>query len=245
MTAFRRVGFAVALLMLGACNQEAATATAKGKQVAAKAIAGRDWTKLVSETPDGGYLMGNPAAKVKLVEYGSLTCPHCAAFSRESAPLLINDYVKPGLVSYEFRNFARDPLDLAAAVMLHCVGSGASFKLIDQLYADQDQWLGKLEKASAADSARLNALPPDKAMGELVKFAGLDRFFAMRGLPSARGEQCLADKNRQQKIAGIRATAVQKFEVDGTPTFIINGAKAANTYDYTTLKPRLDEALGS
>src|SRR3954469_16458643 len=130
MTAIRRFGFAVALLLLAGCNQEAETAPAKHGG-ATKAVAGRDWSRVVAATADGGYLMGNPAAKVKLIEYGSLTCPHCGAFARESVPLLIEQYIKPGLVSYEFRNFARDPLDLGASVLVRCAGTAASFKLID------------------------------------------------------------------------------------------------------------------
>jgi protein-disulfide isomerase len=243
MTAFRRIGFAVALLLLAGCNQEAETAP--GKHTGAKAVAGRDWSKAVSLTADGGYLMGNPAAKVKLIEFGSLTCPHCGVCARESAPLLIEQYVKPGLVSYEFRNFARDPLDLGASVLVRCAGTAASFKLIDQLYADQDAWLGKVQNASQADTQRLSALPPDQGMIELIKLAGLDRFFAMRGVPSGRVRQCLADKAGQQKIAAIRAAAIEKFEVEGTPTFIVNGEKAADAHDFATLQPLLQQALGS
>jgi protein-disulfide isomerase len=245
MTAFRRFGFAAALLLLAGCNQEAETAPTAKHAAGTKAVAGRDWSRVVSATADGGYLMGNPAAKVKLIEFGSLTCPHCGAFARESAPLLIEQYVKPGLVSYEFRNFARDPLDLAASVLVRCAGTAASFKLIDQLYADQDQWLGNVEKAPPAESARIGALPPDKAMDELVRLAGLDRFFAMRGVPSGRAHQCLADKKAQENVAAIRAAAIAKYEVDGTPTFIVNGTKAADAHDFATLQPLLQEGLGS
>jgi len=244
MTGFRRFGFAVALLLLAGCNQEAETAPT-AKHAGGKVVAGRDWSRVIAATPDGGYLMGNPAAKVKLIEFGSLTCPHCGAFARESVPLLVEQYVKPGLVSFEFRTFARDALDLGAAVLVRCAGTGASFKLIDQLYADQDQWLGKVEKASQAETQRLSALPPDQAIEGLIKLAGLDRFFAMRGVPSGRAHQCLADKAAQQKVAAIRAAAIEKFNVEGTPTFIVNGEKADNAHDFATLQPLLQQALGS
>jgi protein-disulfide isomerase len=244
MTGLRGIGFAVALLLLAACNQEAETAPAKHSG-AAKAVAGRDWSRVIGATPEGGYLMGNPAAKVKLIEYGSLTCPHCGAFARESAPLLIEQYVKPGLVSFEFRNFARDPLDLGAAVLVRCAGTAASFKLIDQLYADQDTWLGKVQNASQADTQRLSALPANQAIEGLIKLAGLDRFFAMRGVPSGRAHQCLADQAAQQKIAAIRATAINKYNVQGTPTFVVNGTPAENAHDFATLQPLLQQALGS
>jgi protein-disulfide isomerase len=245
MTSFRRIGFAVALLFLAACNQKAATAPAVDHKQSAAPASTRDWSQAVSATPEGGYLMGNPAAKVKVIEFGSLTCPHCGAFARESAPLLIAQYVKPGLVSYEFRNFARDPLDLAASLLVRCAGPAPFFKLIDQIYADQDNWLGKVEHMSPADTTRINALPPTQGILELVKIAGLDRFVAMRGVPSARAHQCLTDQKGQERIAAIRAAAIDKFSVDGTPTFIINGEKAEGVYDFATMEPRLQQALGS
>jgi len=78
-----------------------------------------------------------------------------------------------------------------------------------------------------------------------IKLAGLDRFFAMRGVPSGRAHQCLADKAAQQKVAAIRAAAIEKFNVEGTPTFIVNGEKADNAHDFATLQPLLQQALGS
>jgi protein-disulfide isomerase len=135
-------------------------------------------------TADGGYLMGNPAAKAKLIEFGSLTCPHCGAFAKESVPLLVEQYVKPGLVSYEFRSFARDPLDLGVSVLVRCAGTAASFKLIDQLYADQDVWLGKVVNAPQAESQRIGALPPDQAMPEMIKLAVRDAWRPVGTRPS-------------------------------------------------------------
>ena len=244
MTAIRRLGFAVALLLLTACNQEAATAP-KGKHAAGKPVAGKDWSKTVSATADGGFVMGNPAAKVKLVEYGSLTCPHCAAFSRESAPLMIEQYVKPGLVSYEFRSFARDPIDLAVSTLAHCVAPATYFPLIDQLYVDQDQWLEKVIKATDDQKKAIDKMAPADAMVATIKLAGLDHFMAMRGFPAARTHQCLTDKKGMDRIVTMRSAAVDKFAVDGTPTFIINGQKADGVYEWSTLAPRLQDATGS
>src|SRR5687767_11435749 len=72
---------------------------------AAAAPKNGDWSTMVTKTPEGGFVMGNPNAKVKLVEYGSLTCDHCAAFEEQGGKALVDDYVKKGLVSWEFRNF--------------------------------------------------------------------------------------------------------------------------------------------
>src|SRR5436309_16013442 len=65
----------------------------------------RDWSLVAVRTPEGGVRIGNPAAPVKLVEYGSITCPHCAAFSAEAAAALRASYVGPGRVSWEYRHY--------------------------------------------------------------------------------------------------------------------------------------------
>src|SRR3569833_3015065 len=96
----------------------------KGAAVPAKA---RDWTRVVRATPAGGFVMGNPDARVKLVEYGSMTCPHCRAFEAEGVPTLVGKYVKSGQVSWEFRNYVRDAFDVSAALIARCNGAGAFF----------------------------------------------------------------------------------------------------------------------
>src|SRR3546814_11296312 len=84
--------------------------------------------------------MGNPAAPVKLIEYLSYTCPHCAAFSAESAAVLRGRMVKSGKVSLELRNAVRDKLDLAAAALARCAGTQGFFAASDALFARQPDW---------------------------------------------------------------------------------------------------------
>src|SRR3569833_2354772 len=109
----------------------------KGAAVPAKA---RDWTKVVRATPAGGFVMGNPNARVKLVEYGSMTCPHCAHFDEDSVPSLIANYVKSGKVSWEFRNYVRDTIDVSAALIARCGGAKRFFPLTRALFKDQPSW---------------------------------------------------------------------------------------------------------
>ena len=84
--------------------------------VKVKAVAAAQGRRLVARwsaaTPAGGFVMGNPNAKVKLIEYGSLTCPHCREFDEKGVQPLIANYVKTGQVSWEFRNYVRDAFDL-------------------------------------------------------------------------------------------------------------------------------------
>src|SRR5881398_3208672 len=110
---------------------------------AAKAPLRTDWTHVVAATPAGGFVLGNPKAKVKLVEYGSLTCPHCRAFDEEGVPTLLGKFVKSGQVSWEFRNYVRDAADLTAALIARCNGARGFFPLVRALYHDQPTWFGK------------------------------------------------------------------------------------------------------
>ena len=132
---------AVAPLALGlaACKADpaadAATAEGpKGEPVAAMVPpAGKAWADVVAATPDGGMRMGNPAAPIKLIEYGSLTCPHCAKLSQEGFGPLVKNYVSTGKVSFEFRSFAIHPQDVPLTVLVRCAPTEAFFPLVEQI----------------------------------------------------------------------------------------------------------------
>jgi protein-disulfide isomerase len=101
------------------------------------APAGKAWSDVVSKTTEGGYVMGNPDAPIKLIEFGSLTCPHCAEFEEKGFPKLRDTYVNSGRVSLEFRNFVRDPFDTTMAMLTHCGTPDSFFALTQQVYANQ------------------------------------------------------------------------------------------------------------
>src|SRR3954463_15313398 len=107
---------AIAVVAIAGCNSKPGdaktNAPAKFEQV--RPPKGGDWTMVTNATPQGGFMMGNPNAKVKLVEYGSLTCPHCREFDEKGVPTLIGTYIKSGQVNWEFRNYVRDSFDIAA-----------------------------------------------------------------------------------------------------------------------------------
>src|SRR3954454_18566702 len=134
---------AVAGLALAGCNKNktvAPTATSQTVTITqANPPPGGTWADVVNATADG-FMMGNPNAKVKLVEFGSLTCPHCKAFDDEGVPTLIDKYVKSGQVSWEFRNYVRDPFDLAGSQIARCNGAKTFFPLMRGIYKDQASW---------------------------------------------------------------------------------------------------------
>jgi protein-disulfide isomerase len=212
---------------------------------AAKASHRTDWAHVVAATPAGGFVLGNPKAKVKLVEYGSLTCPHCRAFDEEGVPTLLGKYVKSGQVSWEFRNYIRDAADATAALIARCNGAKSFFPLVRALYHDQPVWFGKAVAAPKEELQKLPDLPPQQQFVAMAKLTGLDSWAAAHGLPAAKSGQCLANLASVDKLVGMTKDANDQHpDFKGTPTFLINGAMVQNAFSWDALEPKLKAALG-
>ena len=223
-------------------NTAAAANTAPLTQVEAP---NGNWTEVVAETPEGGFRMGNPNAPVKLIEYASLTCPHCAEFSEQGGERLKNEYVKSGQVSWEFRPFLLFPSDAGVSRLLQCQGAQPFFRLSEQLYADQKNWAAKLQGLPQPELQRIQSLPPAQQVGELTRAAGLDQFFRQRGMPQAKIDACLSDQAGLEKLVGITQKATTDIpNFPGTPTFTINGELVKDTASWPALEPKLREAIG-
>ena len=204
-----------------------------------------DWTRTVAKTPAGGYRMGNPSAKVKLVEYGSMTCPHCRAFDDEGADPLIRNYVKTGKVSFEFRNYVRDPYDLGAALIARCNGAKSFFALTRALFKDQPQWIAKAQSATPERIEAMKDLPPNRLFLESARIAGLQQWAAARGVPVSRTNQCLGNKVEIDRLVAMNKAATDQYpDFPGTPTFIVNGKMLEQAGTWGALEPRLRAALG-
>jgi len=229
-------------ILTAACNQDAATNNADAMNGASAAQAGKDWTNTVVATPGGGFLMGNPAAPVKLLEFGSFTCPHCRAFHDEAEATLKQKYIASGKVSYEFRSFILNGIDVPVSLLAYCMPPSAFFPTQDGLYGAQESWVGKLSKAGD-ELEKLQSAPPEQQFASILRITGLDQFFKLRGLPEAKQTQCLNDQAMLKKLADIRSDAVKSYNLTGTPTFVINGTTQENVYDWKSLQPKLDEAL--
>jgi protein-disulfide isomerase len=241
-------GVALLALALAGCGDNADTNAAAGansyaplEQIAAPN--GGDWTQIVSETPEGGFRMGNPDAPVKLVEYGSVSCGHCAEFAEKATDKLKNEYVKSGQVSWEFRPFLLFPTDPGMSALLRCQSPSAAFRLVDQIYAEQDSWMSQFRAIPEADLQRLQQLPPQQQAIEFAKAGKIDQFFRQRGVPQAKINACLADPASLQKLSEINSTAVTQHGISGTPTFLINGNVVPNTSAWEQLEPAIREAL--
>ncbi len=237
---------AALLVLLGACDKKAADTAAAPvaatTTTTAAAPAGKDWLSVTAATPEGGFVLGNPDAKVKLVEYASLTCPHCRDFHEEAGGILRSKYIATGKVSYEYRNFIFNGPDYAASLLARCQGGGPFFNLVNAYYGAFDQWLAPFSKLSEADQKTLTALPQDKQIATLAKMGGLDTFMRARGMTSAKFDQCLADPAAIKRLAEMRDEAT-KAGVTGTPSFLINGKLQDATPNWATLEPKLQSAL--
>ena len=237
-----------ALVTLGACEADKASTNGSATtNVAATPVAppaNGDWSSVVTQTPEGGFAMGNPNAKVKLIEYGSLTCPACAAFEEQGGKPLVDNYVKKGLVSFEFRNYVRDPYDITAALIARCGGASSFFGLTRAFYASQRDWMTKIQTADPKQMEALQNMGPQAQFKALAEIAGFPAFAAMRGVPKAKTEACLADPAAASQLVQMNSDAVSNFNVQGTPTFIINGTTAEGGPDWTLLEPQIKEALG-
>jgi protein-disulfide isomerase len=236
---------ATAALALTACDK-AADKPVDNSPLEQIEAPGGDWTAVVSETPEGGFVMGNPNAKVKLVEFASLTCPHCAEFEKTAMQPLIDTYVKSGQVSFELRNFVRDAADLTATLVSRCNGSASYFGLTRQLFAEQQEWLNKLQSADQASLQALDALPPQQKSVRFAELMGMQDWAAQRGLPAAKVNACLTDQGAIDRLVAMQTEATSQYNVPGTPAFLINGELVeteAGTPLWQQLEAKLRDAI--
>src|SRR3954464_223844 len=182
MKAVLAIGAAALALALTACGGgtgDNATATANNvaplPQIAAPNNG--DWSEIATQTDRGSYLLGNPNAPVKLVEYASITCPHCAEFTAVAATPLRERYVRSGQVSWEYRPYMIFPTDPGVFLLLRCLGPQPFFRVAEQLYADQSNWVGRVQALPQDQLQQFEGLAPAEKAAALVRPAGLDQFF--------------------------------------------------------------------
>jgi protein-disulfide isomerase len=245
MKSMLTAGAAALALILAGCGDGGGNAQGPASNTPLKQIAAPsgDWTQTVVKTPEGGYRMGNPDAPVKLVEYGSLSCPHCAEFEEQGGPVLRDTYVKSGQVSWEFRTYLLFPTDPGVSILLNCQSESAFFPLVEQLYKEQSNWMSKIQGLPPEQLQALGTMPPREAAATVVRAGGLDEFFRQRGMPSAQIQSCLADPAGLENVAGIKRKG-DEAGVNGTPTFFINGELYSGSATWTGLEPALRGAIG-
>ena len=166
-------------------------------------------------------VLGAAEAPVTIVEYASMTCPHCAHFHETTYPELKKRYIDTGKVRFIFREFPLDPLAAAGSMLARCAGDGKYFAMIETLFSQQKTW------------AVQKPLPPLK---QLAKQAG----FTEQSF-----EQCLANQKLLDDIEKTRERASTKLGVNSTPTIFVNGKKLTGAVTIESLEKELEPYLKS
>lgn len=167
-------------------------------------------------------VIGDPQAPVTIIEYSSLTCPHCATFHSETMPKLKETYIDTGKARLVYRDFPLGRLALAAAVVARCVDPSRHFGFIEMLYRDQGSW------AQSADP-----------LAELKVRAQL------AGLSESEFNACLENQPLIQAIQQRAQEGQQEYGIDSTPSFIIDGKKLTGEQSFETFSEAIDAALAN
>ena len=164
---------------------------------------------------------GNPDAKIHLIVYESLTCGHCANFHNKIYPDLKKNFVEKGLVKIEFRNFPLDMAALNASKIAHCNNDGNS-KILHFLFKNQKKWV----KGGTIEEVNSNLI-------NLLKDNKIDLDF----------KKCINDKSIEDHLLEDRIEAMKKFDINATPTLIINGKKFDKSLNYKNIKKALEKLI--
>jgi protein-disulfide isomerase len=174
---------------------------------------------LATAPPDGDVVIGSDKAPVTIIEYASMTCPHCAHFEETTFPELKKRYIDTGKVRYMMREFPLDALAAAGFMLARCAGPDKYETIIETLFAKQADW------------AVQQPIEPLKAIAKQFGFTE-DTF-----------SQCLANQTVLDKIQVVRDHAVNKLGVNSTPTFFINGKRFVGDLSIDQIAKEVDPYL--
>jgi protein-disulfide isomerase len=198
---------------------------------------------MATRAPNGAYVLGNPKAKVRLVEYLSYSCSHCAHYTAESSAPLKANFIAKGNVAVEIRNAVRDRYDFAAALLARCGGPSQFFAQNEALFAGQEPLLTAAQAFEASNVLPANA-PTNDVLTGMAKGSGMTAFMATRGVAPAAANACLTNKAEQDVVLGMTKEAWESHKIKFTPTFLVNGRDAGPS-DWSTLQPKLKAALAA
>jgi len=177
--------------------------------------------ELMQPGPLGDVAMGDANAPVTIIEYASMTCPHCANFAVNTFPALKEKYIDTGKVRFIFREFPFDPIAAGAFMLARCAGNDKYFAVVDLLFQTQRTWA------------------VDKPLQPLLATV------RQAGFTEESFKACLANQKVLDGIEWVRNRAAEKFKVDSTPTFFINGKKQSGTLSMEELDKLIQPLLKS
>ncbi|QSB45626.1 thioredoxin domain-containing protein [Tsuneonella flava] len=199
-----------------------------------------NWGTTVSITDNGAHAIGNPNAKIKLDEFVSYTCPHCSHFAKDGDGALQLAYVGSGKVQVTVHNFIRDSVDLTAALLANC-GPASKFKQNHMMFMlQQPKWLEKAERASDGQKKRWNTGDLPARMRSIASALGFYDMMATRGYSRVEADRCLSNKAMADKLVQGTKSAIEQYNIPGTPSFVLDGNLLAGTFTWEMLQPQLD-----
>lgn len=178
--------------------------------------------ELMASGPLGEMALGDPEAPVVMIEYASMTCPHCASFHRDTFPRLREEYIDTGRVYHIFREFPLDPLATAAFMLARCLDDDRYFPFIAALFARQANWS--------------RAPQPEEALFQMARQAGFNR---------ESFEACLTNQEILDGVNWVKDRAIERFEVRSTPTFFINGEIVRGALSFSQFEEIIEGQLSS
>jgi protein-disulfide isomerase len=179
-----------------------------------------DAPKPTAPNPYRELMWGNPKAKVTVIEYASLTCPHCARFTNDVFPEIKKNYIDTGKIRFVFRDYPLDNLGLAAAVLARCAPGDRGKNMIEVLFKNQNEW----------------ARSP-KPIEPLRAYAQLS------GLTAEQVDACLNADEPLKTIQQEQQKATTLYKVEATPTFYIDDEKVSGEKTYADFAKLLDAHL--
>jgi len=169
---------------------------------------------------------GSPTAPVTIVEYASMTCPHCAAFQKDIIPKLNKDYVDTGKVKVIFREYPLDGAARMASAVARCLPGDQYFSFIDLLFKNQMNWIKDFDN--------------DNKLTREDILEGLTQMGRFAGLSGEKVKSCADDPKNLALVDGNWMEGQTKYNVNSTPTFIINGTTHAGEIPYDELQKIID-----
>lgn len=165
-------------------------------------------------------VLGDRNAPFTLIEYASMSCPHCAEFHVTTLPRLKEEFIDTGKVRLVFREFPLDQPGLTGAVLARCAGPARFYLFLDVLFRSQAQWVTQPDVAGA-----------------------LTRLGEIGGVPAAQFQACLADRELSTGILQTRLNAEREFNVRSTPTFVIGDRVIEGALPFAQFKQVIDDVI--
>jgi len=178
-----------------------------------------DQAELAKPGPEGDVVLGSDKAPVTIIEYASMTCPHCAHFTATTFPELQKRYIDTGKVRYIFREFPLDPLAAAGFMLARCAGKDRYMAVVETLFAKQTDWIVKEPLAPLEEIAK--------------QFGFTEESFS----------QCLTNQKVLDGIQAVRDRAAAKLGINSVPTFFVNGKKLVGDVSIEALAKEIDPYL--